>query len=75
MYVCVREFVCECVRVYALRIVTRDKILRFTNTLIIFIIVSGITNVQSQTQRGDTRKDTKQCTKNFRVIPQHRNPS
>ena len=32
-FVCVR--VCVCVRVYALRIVSRDKILRFTNTFII----------------------------------------
>ena len=32
---CVRACVCVCVCVFALRIVSRDKILRFKNTLII----------------------------------------
>ena len=37
--VCVHASVCACVcvHVYALRIVSRDKILRFTNTFIIII--------------------------------------
>ena len=42
MFVCVGASVCVCVcvcvRAYVLRIVSRDKILRFKNTLIIIII-------------------------------------
>ena len=30
---------CVCVRVYSLRIVSVDKVLRFTNTLIIIVVI------------------------------------
>ena len=38
--VCVRACVCVCVRVYALGIVSMDKILHFTNTFIIIVIIT-----------------------------------
>ena len=37
MLVCAGACVCVCMRVYELRIVSRDKILRFKNTVIIII--------------------------------------
>ena len=39
MLVCAGASVCVCVVVYVLRIVSRDKILHFKNTLIIIIII------------------------------------
>ena len=42
MLVCTGASVCACVRVYALRIVSMDKILHFTNTFIIIMICVSI---------------------------------
>ena len=51
MRVCVRA----CVRARALKIVSMDKILRFTNTLIIIIVNKGSTAVQQQWTHGQCR--------------------
>ena len=42
MLVCAGACVCVCVCVCALRIVSRDKILRFKNTLILLLLVAVI---------------------------------
>ena len=48
-----RASVRACVRAYALK--TMDKILRFTNTLIIIIVYEGSTAVQQQWTHGQCR--------------------
>ena len=56
---CVRACVCVCVcvcvsaraRVYALRIVSRDKILRFKNTLILVVNYHYSLNVENYANR------------------------
>ena len=51
MCVCVCECVCArarvraCVRIYALRIVYKDRILRFMNTFYFIIIIISITDI------------------------------
>ena len=65
---CVHACVCMCVRVhmhacvYALRIVSVDKILRFTNTLIIIYYLSlKITPHQSQAVNAVFKKKCPRC--------------
>ena len=43
--------VCVCARVYALRIVSRDKILRFKNTLILLVNYHYSLNVENDANR------------------------
>ena len=43
-----RVSLCVCVRVYALRIVSIGKILRFINTLIIIIIITSMLVLRSE---------------------------
>ena len=45
---CACASMCVCVRVYALRIVSTDKILHFKNTVIIIITCSENANVAEQ---------------------------
>ena len=46
---------CMCVLVYALRIVSRDKILHFTNTFIIIIIIIFIQMHNTNWQHSQLR--------------------
>ena len=72
MPVCAGASVCVCMHVYALRIVSRDKILRFKNTLIIIInmfcsipsIVINTTDMDSKTSGTSAT----QALRTFRVL-------
>ena len=48
---CACASMCVCVRVYALRIVSTDKILHFKNTVIIIIIITCSENANVAEQR------------------------